>query len=282
VLHQEAGVSYYTEYRSLAERARAYFDRGDLGSLTSLLSGATKYRFILNQLERVARGSRVLEIGCSRGYLAAYCILAGLDVLGVDASAEAIAGARAAFGDRFVLPDSEAIEAGAPYDVIYHVGTIGCVADPIAFTKGLLALLKPNGRLLFNAPNREACGMRNQLWFDSAPPPDVVTLYPPGFWRRQFSDVAHVREGVEFLDAERSFSLAVSRGVRAWRAPRRRSLQANEDVVAWDGGTSDRLRRWFERRASHAGHSLGLSQFTEARPSEYGLFVVMRPKAGGA
>jgi SAM-dependent methyltransferase len=278
----ETGVPYYAEYRSLAERARGHFDRGDLQALTGLLSGATKYRFILNQLERVPRGSRVLEIGCSRGYLAAYCILAGLDVLGVDASAEAVAGARAAFGDRFVLPDSKAIGAGAPYDVIYHVGTIGCVADPIAFTHGLLALLKPNGRLLFNAPNRAACGMRNQLWFDSAPPPDVVTLYPPGFWRRQFSDVAQVREGVEFLDAERSFGLVVSQGMRGWRAPRRRSLSVDADSVTRDGGMSHRLRRWLERRASHAGHSLGLSRLTEARPSEYGLFVIMRAKTGGA
>ena len=60
-----------------------------------------------------------------------------------------------------------------PYDVIYHVGLIGCVADPIAFTRRLLAMLKPGGTLLFNAPNRDAfawkgsCGWirrRRPIW----------------------------------------------------------------------------------------------------------------------
>ena len=45
------------------------------------------------------------------------------------------------------------IRAEAPYDFIYHVGMIGCVSDPVKLTRELLALLKPGGILLFNAPN---------------------------------------------------------------------------------------------------------------------------------
>src|SRR5437660_518436 len=85
----------------------------------------------------------------------------------------------------FECDDDRAMDAMAPYDVVYHVGTIGCVADPLGMTKRLLGLLKPGGRLLFNVPNRDGCYLRGQLWIDAAPPPDVVTLFPSGFWRRQ-------------------------------------------------------------------------------------------------
>ena len=99
----------------------------------------------------------------------------GRPILGIDVSPEASTSARASFGDHFAVGLDA---AQPPYDVIYHVGLIGCVDDPIALTRRLLAMLKPGGLLLFNAPNRDALGLDGQLWLDSAPPPDLVTLFP--------------------------------------------------------------------------------------------------------
>jgi len=51
-----------------------------------------------------------------------------------------------------------------------------------------LNLLKSGGRLRSIAPNRDGCSLQDQLWFESAPPPDVVTLFPPGFCRDRFGE----------------------------------------------------------------------------------------------
>src|SRR5207244_4131757 len=118
-----------------------------------------------------------------------------------DVSIEAIKTARVAFGNHFVLNEDRAIDAGAPYDVIYHTGTIGCVGDPVGLTRRLLGLLKPNGCLLFNSPNLQSCCLPGQLWIDAAPPPDVVSIFPPGFWKKQFANDAHVEESVEICES---------------------------------------------------------------------------------
>src|SRR5262249_8034028 len=160
------------------------------------LSKGSKYQFIIDQIDREPTDARILEIGSSKGHLTSYFILTGRKITGVDISPKAVASASAAFGNHFVRAGVPSIEAEAPYDVIFHVGTIGCVADPIAMTRRWLDMLKPKGRLLFNAPNRDACSLRDQLWFDSAPPPDLVTLFRPGFWSDRFSDLALVGEEV--------------------------------------------------------------------------------------
>src|SRR5205814_1852125 len=118
------------------------------------------------------------------------------------------------------LGDSSSLQLGAPYDIIYHVGMIGCVADPIELTKQLLAMLTPHGRLLFNAPNRQSCSLRGQLWLDSAPPPDLVTLFPPGFWKRQFYASAAVIEETEMHSARMSLEIGLRKsfGPR-WQKP---------------------------------------------------------------
>src|SRR5207249_863618 len=147
-------ISYYSDYRELGAQCCALFERRDLQALRDVLCRTNKYRLIIEHVTRQEPEARLLEIGCSRGYLTSYFILEGRNVLGVDVAAEAVESARAAFGDHFAMAGSSAIDAGGPYDVIYHVGMIGCVGDPVGLTRQLLAKLKPGGRLVFNAPNR--------------------------------------------------------------------------------------------------------------------------------
>lgn len=272
-LHQLPAISYYAEYHSLLDETRACFERHDLPGLEAVLRRQPKYRFVIDRVQTLPRDARLLEWGCSRGYLTSLAILDGRDITGVDVSAEALHAARAAFGDHFVTPDSPTIAAGAPYDAIYHVGLIGCVPDPIGLTHRLLSLLKPGGRLWFNAPNRNALHRRGQLWLDSVPPPEVVTLFPPGFWSHRFRDVATVTEHVLPASAQESAIKTLHRWVGGpWRAPTPYRIDS-DGAHTWQQPTPGPLMRACEAVLSKLSQTTGLR--LGAWPLEFGLFVEM-------
>ncbi len=275
--HQGGTLSYYDEYSGLAARCESLFAAGNADGLKRELERWPKYRFIIEQVSRAPKHARILEVGSSRGYLAAYFILTGRPIRGVDVSTTAVQSARAAFGDHFSTHDAPDAYAGGPFDIIYHVGLIGCVADPIAMTRSLLARLTPLGTLLFNAPNLHALRLRGQLWMDSAPPPDLVTLFPPGFWRRQFSAVADVDETIERLSADDSLAQAARELVRVpWQSPAPKPMSAR--AMAWQqpaGGVRDVVARVLAKAARTAG----LAGLVTRRPAEFGLFVSMRARS---
>jgi SAM-dependent methyltransferase len=271
--------SCYSRYTGHAGICKRLFDQGDLAGLRTELSSGSKYRFIIEAIDCEPAKARILEIGSSRGHLTSYFILAGREITGTDVSPNAIATAKANFGDYFVQAGDTLIEARAPYDVIFHVGTIGCVADPVGLTKLWLDLLKPKGRLLFNAPNRDGCTLSDQLWFETAPPPDVVTLFPPGFWRDRFGDTAVVSEDIEFCLPEQSLIIALRKlARRRWRKPIPLALKDSERWSAPIPTLGDALWLNLERAVRKAGQWTGLHRLIPSHPSEYGLFVQMVKK----
>lgn len=284
-LHDESG-SIYKVYRSLLEDATRAFQDHNLDALRQYLSQGSKYKFVIEQVEKESRDARLLEIGCSRGYLTSYFILAGYEVTGVDISESAVESAREAFGDHFVLEGDPLIEAGAPYDVIYHVGTIGCVADPLGLTRRLLRLLKPGGRLLFNSPNLESCWLIDQLWIDAAPPPDLVSIFPPGFWTNHFEKEAQVEEQIEHCHPDKALAIGLSKLFgRRWKRPVSIPLDESSDRYM-TGTLGDRIngqRRifrdnaWqlFERSVLKLGHKTHLARLAPVQPAEFGVFVKM-------
>jgi hypothetical protein len=131
--------------------------------------------------------------------------------------------------------------------------------------------------LIFNAPNRDALRFSNQLWIDSAPPPDLVTLFPPGFWRAQCSAFADVEESVASLDARSSFSIGAQRALGVgWHppAPQPMSVRAHAFAQRHDG-----WRHLLSRAITKAAEVAGVTGGAAQRPSEFGLFVSMRPRA---
>lgn len=279
VMHKTGAFSYYSEYRAMAKLCRVSFDGNDIQQLREILSAIPKYRFIIDRIVNSPPDTRLLEIGSSRGYLTSYSILAGRSVLGVDVSREAVEESRALFGDHFAAPDDPRIAAGAPYDLIYHVGTIGCVADPVGLTNDLLALLRPGGALLFNAPNLDALYLDGQLWLDSAPPPDVVTLFPGGFFTRQFSAKADVIEEIEMAPAGESLLVALRRtfGV-VWAKPLAQPIEAAGDFgLMWRQPTAP-MRRLFERLVGKIGRMTGFETLVPPLPAEFGMFVTLTRK----
>ena len=284
-MHGQRGTVYDIYRRQSAQAAEA-FGKCDLAALRRLLCQTSKYRFIIEEVERTPKHSRLLEIGCSRGHLTSFFILAGYEITGVDISASAIQSATAAFGNHFVLEGDPLIEASAPYDVIYHVGTIGCVADPIGLTRRLLRLLRPGGRLFFNAPNLQSCWFPNQLWIDAAPPPDVVSIFPPGFWRQRFADVAEVEERVDDCEPDKSFAITLRKLFRPnWKSPK--PVRLNQSGDGYLTGAINKQNRshfgdaaWkiFEKSILKFGHTTGLSRLATRQPAEFGIFVRMIPR----
>jgi SAM-dependent methyltransferase len=240
-----------------------------------MLSETPKYRFIIEQIALERADAHLLEIGCSRGHLTSYFILQNRDIVGVDASPNAVSAAVAAFGEYFVTVGDSRIKERAPYDVIYHVGTIGCVADPIRMTHELLGMLKPGGRLLFNAPNLDACSLPDQLWL-SAPPPDLVTIYRPGFWQKYFQNVAHVVEQIEYRPPSENLVMQMRKfGRRRWRPSQPIDLgdesQGAAGLTSWDEIGWHNL----ERITRRFGVWTRMDRLARAHPAEYGLFVSM-------
>lgn len=274
---RQPALSYYSEYHLLADRCRNLVATRDLAALERLLGESPKYRFVIDAVAALPPSASILEFGCSRGYLTAYSILAGRHITGVDVSADAVSAARESFGDFFAVAGTPAASAGAPFDLIYHVGLIGCVADPLGLTRNLLAMLKPDGRLIFNAPNKGALRFPDQLWLDSAPPPDLVTLFPAGFWRAQCSMLAVVDESVGWIDARSSLAIGAQRalGVR-WQPPATQPLSVRGH--AWSQHRHG-WRHLLARAITKAGVAAGAANLAARRPSEFGLFVSMRPKA---
>jgi SAM-dependent methyltransferase len=281
-LHSHS-ASIYGIYRDLAEKCRYLFEQGDLSGLKRELCKTTKYKFVIEAVQEQARSSRLLEVGCARGFLTSFFILAGYDITGCDLSPDALVGAREAFGDHFILADSAAIQDRAPYDVIYHVGTIGCVGDPLCLTRDLLRLLKPGGQLLFNAPNADSCWLKGQLWIDAAPPPDVVTLFRRGFWRKYFSSVADVAEEVEMCPPDLAFEIGLTNFFgRRWRSPRPQPLDASVNDYQQRRPENDNRKKslcyLFERGSLKMGRAIHLSQLAPQQPTPFGLYVKMTKK----
>jgi SAM-dependent methyltransferase len=271
--------SCYSRYTGQAETCKTLFDQGDRVGLRAELCHGSKYRFIIEQIDREPSDACILEVGSSRGHLTSYFILDGCTITGVEVSEKAVAAAAAAFGNHFVRVGDPAIDAQAPYDVIFHVGTIGCVSDPIGMTRHWLDLLKSGGRLLFNAPNRDGSSLRNQLWFDSAPPPDLVTLFPPGFWRDQFGNVALVSEEIEFCSPEQNLLIALRRlARRKWRKPEPISLKESERWSTPSPRFGDDVWRHLERVVRKVAPWTGLLRLAPLHPSEFGLFIQMVKK----
>ncbi len=238
---------------------------GDVANAKSVLAKKPANYFIIDTVNALPSAHKLLEIGCSRGYLAAWFLANGRNVLGVDISPTAVATALNSFGDHFCLPDDPRIQRGAPYDVIYHVGTIGCVASPVEMTKELISMLKPGGVLVFNAPNRMCCDYLGGIWL-STPPPDLVNLFQPEFWQKEFSNLAEVE--VKVLTAGRLSSGFIRMLAYFGASPVTRLFDVDnyKPPSFWT-----KIKRYFL--------TLYYALVAPSVPHEYGIHVVLQKKS---
>jgi len=106
----------------------------------------------------VPPGSRVLDVGCATGYLAAELSRAGCAVTGVERDPDAAAAARAQC-DALVAGDIEdaacrdEVAAHGPFDAIVCGDVLEHLRDPWDALAFLATLLAPGGRALVSVPN---------------------------------------------------------------------------------------------------------------------------------
>jgi SAM-dependent methyltransferase len=127
---------------SQAAVSTSKWDAGDyarVGSFVSELGQAA-----LDLLDPQA-GERILDVGCGEGSLTAKIIERGATVLGVDASPDMIAAARAKGVDALLLP-AEDMQFFAEFDAAFSNATLHWVLQKEQAARAIFRALKPGGR----------------------------------------------------------------------------------------------------------------------------------------
>lgn len=118
-------------------------------------------------LRLVDGADRVLDVGCSSGYLAQRLQAHGAAVVGLEVDERAAAEARR-FCESVRVGDVETMDLPfepASFDVILCGDLIEHLRDPQAFLERVRPLLKPGGRLILSTPNVANWAMRLSLLF---------------------------------------------------------------------------------------------------------------------
>ena len=92
-------------------------------------------------------GERVLDLGCGDGRLTAKLAETGAAVVGVDASPEQVAAARAAGLEARVI-DGAALPFGGEFDAVFSNAALHWMKDPDAVLAGVFRSLRPGGRFV--------------------------------------------------------------------------------------------------------------------------------------
>jgi trans-aconitate methyltransferase len=92
-------------------------------------------------------GEHILDLGCGDGALTQKLAALGCRVVGVDASAEQVAAARALGLDARVA-DGEALSFGPEFDAVFSNAALHWMRDADAVLAGVARALKPGGRFV--------------------------------------------------------------------------------------------------------------------------------------
>lgn len=93
------------------------------------------------------QGERILDLGCGDGVLTAELRDRGVDVVGVDSSADFIVAARARGLDARLM-DGEALQFGPEFDAVFSNAALHWMPEADKVAAGVAEALKPGGRLV--------------------------------------------------------------------------------------------------------------------------------------
>ena len=106
-------------------------------------------------LKLVGRGVRVLDVGCSSGYLSRRLVRQGCSVVGIETDEEAADAARAVCDD-VLVGDVETMNLPLleeSFDVVLLGDLLEHLRDPQSLLRRLRPFLVPGGRLILSTPN---------------------------------------------------------------------------------------------------------------------------------
>jgi len=124
-----------------------------------------KHRAHTKLLAAVGTGKRVLELGCSSGYLAKPLRERGNTIVGVELDADAAREAEQ-WCEQVIVGDIEKMPLElepAAFDVLLCGDVVEHLRDPVAVLARVRPLLKPGGTLVLSTPNIANWAMRLSL-----------------------------------------------------------------------------------------------------------------------
>lgn len=101
----------------------------------------------LLDLLRPRAGERILDLGCGEGALTAKIAASGAEVLGVDASPDQVAAAKAR-GLKVLVMDGAALTFEKEFDGVLSNAALHWMLDPDAVLRGVARALRPGGRFI--------------------------------------------------------------------------------------------------------------------------------------
>ncbi|MEL7215688.1 MAG: class I SAM-dependent methyltransferase, partial [Pseudomonadota bacterium] len=93
------------------------------------------------------RGERILDLGCGDGALTAKILEAGAEVIGLDASRDMVAAARARGVDARVS-DGHSFELGETFDAVFSNAALHWMTEPDRVLSAVARHLEPGGRFV--------------------------------------------------------------------------------------------------------------------------------------
>jgi 2-polyprenyl-3-methyl-5-hydroxy-6-metoxy-1,4-benzoquinol methylase len=114
-----------------------------------------RYRAHAKLLAAVGTGERVLDVGCSSGYLARPLSERGNTIVGIELDPEAARTAEQ-FCERVLVGDVETMELSlesSSFDIVLCGDVVEHLRDPVAALARLRVFLKPGGRVVLSTPN---------------------------------------------------------------------------------------------------------------------------------
>lgn len=157
------GYSRYCRYRDLAQSSNKPLDL--------LAAQEAAYWFIRSELAALPPAARILEIGSGLGYLTYAIHAAGFNVIGIDISNDAVARARATFGNLYAHKDLNVLAAEEPgsFDAVIMTEVIEHVPDPGIFLAAAACVLKTGGQIILTTPNKSDSRL-GTCWNTENPP----------------------------------------------------------------------------------------------------------------
>ena len=147
-------------------------------------------------------GERILDLGCGDGVLTEALVAAGAEVVGVDASPEMVAAARARGLDARVM-DGQALSFDAEFDAAFTNAALHWMLDKSGVANGVFRALKPGARFVGEMGGE---GNVASIWAavnaELAARGHVVRGQENSHWYASIADFTQVYEAAGFTDIQ--------------------------------------------------------------------------------
>ena len=269
ILHKTLGGGYSRHY-DIADKVKYLLNKGSLNKCEKYLRDTSSvYAELIDFIKKQkSKTLNILEIGCSTGFITAFFQSQGYEIEGIDISESSIEYARSTFGPFYFIEHNK-----EHYDLIFHLGLIGCVDNPKSFLSNYLKLLKPNGVMFFNSPNIKSLKQRDRLWA-STPPPDLIYIFSEKSFHHMVNSSYDVKCIKKHVQSSGSILNQIKkiRGIRPNRYPRvfQNSYSKNQKQ------NMSTIKKNIKKYITSAYKFTSKLPINRKYDSEYGLFFTIK------